>query len=97
LDSDDLNETQRRIGQPLAAIGALVASREYALAKQHAAGLSHEDLVELVVYLARIQAGGMLTAFENQGMSQEQAREQAIRAFQGQAAMWSMFPKPDDE
>jgi hypothetical protein len=95
VDPDDLFETQQRIGQPLAAIGALVASGEYALAKQHADGLSHEDLVLLVVFLARMYAGGLLTTFENQGHTQAEAREMATAAFRAQAAMWSGFPEPE--
>ena len=92
-DADDLFQTQQKIGQPLSAIAALVSSGDYSLARQHAASLSHDDLVELVVLLARMYAGGMLQAFESRGASQENARKMAMDNFRAQAAMWSL-PKP---
>jgi hypothetical protein len=95
-DADDLFQTLQRIGQPLGAIAALVASRDYDLAKEYAASLSHDDLVEMVVLLSRIQAGGLLQAFEGEGISQEEARKMATDHFRGQAAMWTL-PKPDGE
>lgn len=94
-DAEDLFQTQQRIGQPLGAIAALVAGRDYSLARQYAAGLRHDDLAELVVYLSRMYAGGLLQSFEGQGMSQEEARKMATEHFRREAAMFTL-PREDD-
>jgi hypothetical protein len=97
VDDEDLASLLNRLAQPLGAICALAARREYELAKQYARELPHEQLVELAVLLPRLQVGGLLTLFEGQGHSQEEAREMAADAFRRQALMGSLLYPPGGE
>lgn len=96
MSAEDDFETMQKVSGPIGAIGALAVRREYELARQCARDLSHEELAEVAVFLARMYAGGLLTAFENAGLPQEQAREMAAQQFQMQALAPNIMRPPGD-
>ncbi len=96
MDGEELWEIQKKIRQPLDAIAAFIVSGDDDLAREVAEGLTHEDLITLVLYLERMYAFSSVEAFRRSGgMDDEDAKKLAAEQFRTGAAIGSLgFGEP---
>jgi hypothetical protein len=91
LDAEDFQEIQKKIGQPLDAMAAHIVSDEEDLARELAEGLSHEELITLVLFLGRLYAFGFVDSYQRtHGVQAEEAKKFAADQFRKFAAAKSL-------
>ena len=67
MDASDFEEIEKKVGQPRDAMAAHIVSGDDDLAREVAEGLTHEELITLVLYLERIYAFGRVQAIQQAG------------------------------
>jgi uncharacterized protein YoaH (UPF0181 family) len=91
MDADDFWEIRKKIGQSSEAMAAHILNGDEDLAREVAEGLTHEQLITLVLWLERLYAFGNVQAIQQaSGMESEEAKAVVAHQLRMRAAAESL-------
>lgn len=91
MDANEYWEIKKKIGQPCDAIAAHIVSGDEGLARELAESLTHDELIILVLWLARLYAFASVDSLQRAGdMEAEEARRRTVEHFRRFAALNSL-------
>lgn len=96
MDANDFSEIKKKIGQPCDAMAAHIVNGDEDLAREIAEGLTHDELITLVLWLERLYAFGAVESLQRaSGMESEQVKKTVAQQFRMMAALHSLQHDPE--